>query len=85
MLIGHAVERGMARFSEPTNTDRTTGHTISYFTVFFRIQHRIVRGKKSQAMGFNNTRTVRGIPRENHDFGDRFEIISIPYVLLHII
>ena len=67
MLIGHAVERGMARFSEPTSTDRTTGHTIPYCTVFFRIQH---RGKKSQAMGFNNTR--RGIPRENHDFGNRF-------------
>ena len=45
MLIGHAVERGMARVSDPTSTDRTTGHTISYRTVFLRIQHRIVRGK----------------------------------------
>ena len=43
------------------STDRTTDHTMSYCTVFFRIHHRIVGGKKSQAMGFNNTRTVRGI------------------------
>ena len=62
MLIGHAVERGMARVSDPNSTDRTTGHTISYCTVFFKIQHRIVRGKKSQAMGFNNTHTVRAPP-----------------------
>ena len=61
ILIGHAVERGMARISDPTSTDRTTDHTMSYCTVFFRIHHRIVGGKKSQAMSFNNTRTVRGI------------------------
>ena len=47
ILIGHAVERGMARISDPTSTDRTTDHTMSYCTVFFRIHHRIVEGKKN--------------------------------------
>ena len=45
MLIKHAVESGLARVSDSTSTNRTTGHTISYCTVFFRTQHRIVRQK----------------------------------------
>ena len=50
MLIGHAVERDMARVSEPTSTDRTTGHTTQNFIPhIFRIQHRIVQGKNPRS------------------------------------
>ena len=47
--LSYAVERGLARVSDSTSTDRTTGHTISYCTVFFRIQHRIVQGKNPRS------------------------------------
>ena len=72
MLIGHANERGMARVSDPTSTIELLiipCHTAQYFLEYTTES---CQEKKSQSMGLNNTRTVGGIPRENHDFENRF-------------
>ena len=72
MLIGYAVERGIARVSEqPARIEPLVIllHTAQYFLEYTTESW---EEKKSQAMGFNNTHTVRGITRENHDFEKSF-------------